>query len=118
MPILQDPINTLDIRIGQRLRESREAGGFSRKALAEAVGITHQQLHKYEAGINRVAASRLVALAAVLKVEVGTLLQQDATTNALSSRALLLARQWQHLPDPHIRSAIRGLLNVLAEELA
>src|SRR3546814_14180935 len=62
-----DPI---DVAIGSRLRLRRLAMGFSQETLARALGITFQQIQKYERGTNRIFASRLFHLARVLRVPV------------------------------------------------
>jgi transcriptional regulator with XRE-family HTH domain len=58
----------LDFEIGKRIREARRAAGATQEQLAAALGTTFQQVQKYEAGRNRVAASRLVEIAEFLKV--------------------------------------------------
>ena len=61
----------VDRNIGARLRERRVALGLTQQQLAELVGITYQQAHKYETGANRIAAGRLHLLARALGVEPG-----------------------------------------------
>lgn len=56
----------VDIHVGKRLREQRCYAGLSQTALAGCVGITFQQLQKYELAVNRVSASRLWDMAEVL----------------------------------------------------
>ncbi len=56
----------LDIAIGHRIRERRRSMGFSQQRLAEAVGVTFQQIQKYERGSNRVSFSRLLEIAHAL----------------------------------------------------
>src|SRR4051812_9053999 len=60
-----------DRHVGARVRERRVALGLTQQQLAELVGITYQQAHKYETGANRIAAGRLHALARALGVEPG-----------------------------------------------
>src|SRR3954471_11725674 len=60
-----------DRHIGARLRERRIMLGLTQQGLAELIGVTYQQAHKYEKGINRIAAGRLYAIAKALGVEVG-----------------------------------------------
>ncbi|PZP20297.1 MAG: Cro/Cl family transcriptional regulator [Sphingomonas hengshuiensis] len=60
--------NPVDVEVGHRIRLQRKLKGVSQAALAEAVGITFQQIQKYEKGTNRVGASRLCAIAGVLGV--------------------------------------------------
>ena len=62
--------NPIDIHVGARLRLRRTLLGLSQEKLGEAVGITFQQLQKYERGSNRISASRLFNLAQVLGVSV------------------------------------------------
>src|SRR6186713_3534592 len=61
----------VDRHVGARLRERRIMLGLTQQELAELIGVTYQQAHKYEKGINRIAAGRLYAIAQALGVEVG-----------------------------------------------
>jgi transcriptional regulator with XRE-family HTH domain len=63
--------NTIDRSVGMRVRERRCELGMTQQKLAEAVGVTFQQLQKYEGGKNRITAGRLYQLAVALGVEVG-----------------------------------------------
>lgn len=58
----------VDIHVGKRIRKLRELRGFSQEKLAEALGITFQQIQKYENGTNRAGASRLYQLGKALNV--------------------------------------------------
>lgn len=58
----------LDVEIGQRLRQVRESRDISQRVLAERLGITHQQVQKYEDGKNRLTVSRLDEICRVLEV--------------------------------------------------
>jgi transcriptional regulator with XRE-family HTH domain len=62
--------NPIDVHVGRRIKLRRTLLGMSQSALAEAVGLTFQQIQKYERGANRVSSSRLVDLANVLDVTV------------------------------------------------
>ena len=59
-------VGDLDTQIGQRIREARRAQGMSQTMLADALGITFQQVQKYENGGNRVSAARLYDIAQLL----------------------------------------------------
>ena len=61
----------VDIYVGQRLRERRNQCGVSQEHLADNVGLTYQQLQKYETGANRISASALYELAGALGVAPG-----------------------------------------------
>lgn len=60
----------IDRRIGQRLKSRRLELGISQERLADLLGVTFQQIQKYEKGVNRVAASRLFDIAAALDVPI------------------------------------------------
>lgn len=62
--------NAVDRRLGQRVRTRRLEIGMSQEKLAELLGVTFQQVQKYEKGVNRMAASRLFAIAAALEVPI------------------------------------------------
>src|SRR3546814_1605827 len=69
----------LDVSIGARLRLRRLSMGFSQETLARALGITFQQIQKYERGTNRIFASRLFHLARVLRVPIAYFFQELPT---------------------------------------
>jgi transcriptional regulator with XRE-family HTH domain len=58
----------IDEFIGARLKNCRVTVGMTQKRLADEVGVSYQQLHKYEKGKNRISASRLYGLAVALRV--------------------------------------------------
>ena len=63
--------NPVDVHVGRRLRLRRTLLGMSQEKLGEAIGLTFQQVQKYERGSNRIGASRLFDLSRVLDVPVG-----------------------------------------------
>ena len=65
----QEP-HLVDIHVGARIRMRRKAMGLSQTQLADSVGITFQQLQKYERGTNRVSASKLYGMAVTLQTSV------------------------------------------------
>ena len=62
--------NTVDTYVGQRIRDKRNERGMSQTEVANALGVTFQQVQKYERGTNRVGASRLFDLSRILSVPV------------------------------------------------
>jgi len=62
--------NKLDVALGLRIRQRRKALGVSQTALADAIGLTFQQIQKYERGFNRVSFSRLVDISHALDCRV------------------------------------------------
>jgi len=65
-----------DRHVGARIRERRIVLGLSQHQMADLIGVTYQQAHKYESGINRVSAGRLFEIARVLKVPGGYFFEQ------------------------------------------
>ena len=61
--------NPIDVIVGANLRNRRVLAGMSQEQLGGSVGLTFQQIQKYEKGLNRISASRLVELASSLKCE-------------------------------------------------
>ncbi len=62
--------NPVDKHVGQRLRVKRSLLGMSQESLAEAIGLTFQQIQKYERGANRISAGRLFDFAKILNVPI------------------------------------------------
>lgn len=115
-----DPI---DVEVGQRIRIERLQSGLSQTSLADQLGVTFQQVQKYEKGVNRVGAGRLTKIAKVLGVPVSTFFgAHDAGT--ISDRgtassplklltvpgALRLLRAYALLNDGKMRRSIVDLV--------
>ncbi len=62
--------NPVDIYVGNRLRQRRMLMGLSQKQMAAALGVTFQQVQKYENGVNRISASRLWDISKILKAPI------------------------------------------------
>ena len=79
--------DSVDVEVGQRIRIQRLQSRLSQTSLAEQLGVTFQQVQKYEKGVNRVGAGRLTKIANVLGIPVSTFFgAHDATTIARSDR--------------------------------
>jgi transcriptional regulator with XRE-family HTH domain len=70
-------IDQFDVRVGQRIRTYRLNRGLSQSALGEKIGVSFQQIQKYERGINRIGVSRLKRIAAVFDTSLTALLGED-----------------------------------------
>lgn len=127
----KEGLNEVDVFVGQKLRELRMLAGLSQSDVAGALGLTFQQLQKYERGFNRVSASRLFKLSQFFRVPVSVFFDgingagaddRDGgaeNSDGLRSReALMLARYFQNIKDPSIRGAIRELAERCAEGVA
>jgi transcriptional regulator with XRE-family HTH domain len=68
---------TIDAYIGARMRECRHALGISQADLAKTLGVSFQQIQKYEKGVNRVSAARLFAICKALNVSLSSMFERD-----------------------------------------
>jgi transcriptional regulator with XRE-family HTH domain len=110
----------VDRYVGARIRERRILLGLTQQQMADLIGVTYQQAHKYEKGINRVAAGRLYSIGRALGVEVSYFYEGLQTGGGLvpspSQRMLLdLARNFLNISDPRHREAVATLARALAE---
>ena len=86
----------LDLAIGRRIRERRRVIGVSQGQLAQAIGVTFQQVQKYERGTNRVSFSRLMEIVAALGCELSDLaegLASDRPEHGLGAAQQLMAQE-------------------------
>jgi transcriptional regulator with XRE-family HTH domain len=79
--------HTVDVHVGTRLRQRRTLLAMSQTKLGDAVGLTFQQIQKYERGSNRIGSSRLFEFAKVLDVPVSYFFD-EMPANALSGRPM------------------------------
>src|SRR5258708_34903553 len=68
-------VQDIDRHVGARIRESRIMLGLTQQQLADLIGVTYQQAHKYERGINRVSAGRLYQIARPPRVPAGSVFE-------------------------------------------
>ena len=90
--------NPVDIHVGQRIRLRRTLLGMSQEKLGEALGLTFQQVQKYERGANRVGSSRLFQLSRVLDVPVSYFFEEMSAETA--TRAKQAATEAGFAEDP------------------
>ncbi len=128
-------LSAIDAHVGARIRLRRTLLGLTQERLGEALGLTFQQVQKYERGANRVGASRLFDLARILEVPVnyfyddlpsqaGGMMNRygfaESTDTygadeALSSRETLeLVRAYYRITDPSIRKRVFELVKSMA----
>jgi transcriptional regulator with XRE-family HTH domain len=110
----------IDRHVGTRMRERRIMLGLTQQQLAELIGVTYQQAHKYEKGLSRVAAGRLYRIAQALGVEVGHFFEGLETESRFvpspQQRMLLdLTRNYVNIPIRKHQEAIVALARALAE---
>lgn len=109
-----DPI---DIAVGANLKLLRTMRGRSQEWLAEACGVTFQQIQKYETGFNRVSASRLVKIADALMYPISDFFEEvgsgKVTPTATGARTLMV--KWAKLTTAQ-REAVRGMVDSFVGE--
>ena len=110
--------------VSARLRQRRMLLGLTLNEFAQALGLTYQQVHRYEAGINRVSAGRLYQMAALLRVDMDYFFEEATTESSAvpellrferagGRRLLDLFRDFSALSEPR-RVAIARLARALA----
>lgn len=126
--------NPIDIHVGSRIRLRRTMLGMSQEKLGESLGITFQQIQKYEKGTNRIGASRLQNISNVLGVPVSFFFEgapnvgiantgfaEDASPAYVSdflatTEGLALTRAFLKIADSKVRRRIVDLVEALASE--
>ena len=111
----------VDRHVGLMIRERRILLGLSQQQLAEMIGVTYQQAHKYERGINRISAGRLYEIAQGLGVSIGYFFEGAETNPAatLSPRqrmCLEVARNFSNMSNENHQEALSRLARVLADQ--
>lgn len=101
----------LDRAIGLRIRTFRRERDLSQSGLAEKLGVTFQQVQKYEAGVNRVSASRLVEIAHAVDVPLLALYPEGVTADG-PQRSPELERMWEFMADNEGARLCRAFLAV------
>ena len=123
--------NPIDKHVGSRVRMRRVLIGMSQEKLGEALGLTFQQVQKYEKGTNRIGASRLQQISTILGVPVSFFFEgapgSDATKSGLSDSAssayvvdflsttegLQLNKAFVRIKDPKVRRRVVDLVATL-----
>lgn len=126
--------NPIDVHVGSRIRLRRNILGISQEKLGEHLGITFQQIQKYEKGTNRVGASRLQEIAAVLQVPVSFLFegapgQDPASSEGFAEESgtyvvdfmntaegIQLNRAFVRISDPKVRRKLVDLIKSMADD--
>jgi transcriptional regulator with XRE-family HTH domain len=125
--------NPIDIHVGSRVRLRRTMLGMSQEKLGEHLGITFQQIQKYEKGANRIGASRLQQISAILNTPVsfffedapgmspttpGGFAEAESTNYVVdflsSSEGLQLNRAFVKIKDPKVRRKVVEMVKALA----
>lgn len=121
----------LDVHVGKKLRRRRIFLGLNQTQLGEAVGVSFQQVQKYESGMNRAVPRRLFEFGQALGVPLGYFFegyverqsnrgrnpeQSEAIDVFSTDEALTLLRAYYNLRTPTVRQQINRLISVLSKE--
>ena len=123
---MKDVPEQVDIIVGQNIRNLRSNKKLSQSALAEEIGVTFQQVQKYEKGTNRVSASKLVAIAMALDVGVETLFSgvpgasegQCEPIAAFTTGEIALVTDYRAITNPEHRALLRDTAKKLSSKMA
>jgi transcriptional regulator with XRE-family HTH domain len=137
---MSDKPNPIDVHVGRRLRLRRTLMGMSQERLGQLLGLTFQQIQKYERGVNRIGSSRLYELGQILDVPISFFFDDMAEDSRapdllapglaedpaefgfegarelqLDKRETLeLVRAYNRIPDPAVRKRLFELAKALA----
>ena len=130
MPVPPKPPNPIDVHVGERIGMARTERKISRITLGEAIGLTDQQIQKYEKGTNRIGASRLQQICAVLEIPVSFLFEgasvsspgegampQDIIDFMESPEGVRLVAAFGRITDPKMRRGIARLADWIADHM-
>jgi len=122
--------NPVDVHVGSRVRMRRFLVGMSQGKLAEQLGVTFQQVQKYEKGTSRISASRLQTIARVFEVPVGFFFENMTSPSPLEEDVLLdaanaslltrdgvaLNKAFVGIKSASVRKSIIDLVKLLADD--
>lgn len=126
--------NPIDQHVGGRVRIRRVLTGMSQEKLGEALGLTFQQVQKYEKGTNRIGASRLQQIASILGVTISFFFEglpaeaqgrigvtDDGDTSQVieflsTTEGLQLNKAFARIKDPKVRRRVVDLVSTLSHE--
>lgn len=111
----------IDKFVGTKIRERRIMMGLSQQQMADMIGVTYQQAHKYERGINRISAGRLYEITQVLNVPISYFFEglESGDDQAVAPRqrmCLELARNFSNIENERHQEALSQMARALAAE--
>jgi len=135
MSVAKKQANPIDAQVGNRVRLRRMLIGMSQEKLGEMLGLTFQQVQKYEKGVNRIGAGRLFEVARILGVPIDyfyeNVVEQISTNGSYvdtngsppvmdfvsSGEGLQLSLAFMRIRDPKVRKRVVDLVKSLGEEV-
>lgn len=111
----------VDFAVGENVRRIRKLRKLSMSALGDAVGVTYQQIQKYEQGQNRISCAMVVRISAVFGCSISDLFdtlpgvpENSSRCQNLEAEDVVLAQAINHIRDPVVRQRLRDLIEALA----
>ncbi len=109
----------VDTAIGIKINELRISMGLSRQQLATRIGVTHQQLQKYEKGTNRISAGRIAAIAKAMNKPVSYFfdeLEEPQEMSTVHQRMCIeVSRNFMKIKSPAVQIGVNNLMRTLAQ---
>lgn len=122
MQVSKSELNAADIdrHVGERIRRRRVMLGLTQEQLGEALGISYQQIQKYETGANRVSAGRLFMISQILEVNIAVLFDGIGEKNEddignTSRHVIELVRAFSKISDEKVRGSVMSLVRTLSD---
>jgi|13_taG_2_1085334.scaffolds.fasta_scaffold04032_11 transcriptional regulator with XRE-family HTH domain len=109
----------IDLIVGQKINEKRLAMGLSRQQLADKIGVTHQQVQKYEKGTDRVSFGRMVLIARALNEPLKYFTEVDNENKLATNHQRMqieVSRNFAKIENPANQNAVNILIKTLAKE--
>jgi transcriptional regulator with XRE-family HTH domain len=121
MPAIKGQPNPVDVLVGSRIRLFRKGRSMTQAQLADRLGVTFQQVQKYENGKNRVGASRLHLVATALDILVAQLFSDGAAKSAkkpisFDPETLRFAEAFVKITDKGLRDSIIDTVEAMARK--
>lgn len=117
--------NDIDRQVGARLRLARQLRNISQETLGEEIGVTFQQIQKYERGANRISASRLYTLANFLGLPLSYFFNEDEKDilvsaseefNKLNGKDAMAVLEVLNNSSPSVRSSLVGMIKSIGAD--
>jgi transcriptional regulator with XRE-family HTH domain len=114
----------IDKHLGAKIKELRSHLGLSQSELAELIGVTYQQTHKYEKGTNRISASKLFTLAKSLNIPINFFFEEISVEESMRNTnnpppqhrlCMEVSRRFRNIKNPRHQEAVYYLVRMLSE---
>jgi transcriptional regulator with XRE-family HTH domain len=120
----KEEIDPVDLHVGNKIRQCRILAGMSQDAVGKIIGISFQQIQKYERGTNRIGSSRLYQFSRLFDVSIESFFEglkdtydmPHKTNTGLSEReSLQILQNYSQLSSPKLKHHLNGLVKACAE---